>query len=95
MIAESAFRRKGLASEALQLLLSYATSTAYPPALPVPAEKFVVRIGDANTPSIKLFEKLGFVTTKHVAVFEEIEMRLGNADEAKRHWAIGKVVDYK
>ncbi len=79
--AEPAYRRKGLAITALQLMLSYATSPSasgdtdgHSP-LPVPREKLVVRIGDKNEPSIRLFKKLGFVVTKHVEVFEEIEMR--------------------
>lgn len=79
---EPAYRRKGLALTALQLMLSYATSPAPPfvlaathAPLPVPREKLVVRIGDKNEPSIRLFQKLGFAITKHVEVFEEIEMR--------------------
>ncbi|KAG9219936.1 hypothetical protein CCMSSC00406_0010334 [Pleurotus cornucopiae] len=95
MIAEPDWRRKGLAIEALQLMLGYATtgspSGAFPPPsepepqdtsyrlsespLPVPPRSLVTRISESNTPSIKLFQKLGFVITKRVEVFREVEMR--------------------
>lgn len=80
---EPAYRRRGLALTALQLLLSYATSPIAPPfvpasshaPLPVPRTALVARIGETNGASIALFAKLGFVVTKRVAVFGEVEMR--------------------
>ncbi|KAG5717860.1 hypothetical protein E4T56_gene1427 [Termitomyces sp. T112] len=92
MIAEPAFRRKGLALEALQLMLEYATGypSSYfsdvsqprlmlPPAqskgLGIPPSSLVARISDTNTPSIRLFELLGFRITRRVAVFNEVELR--------------------
>ena len=95
-IAEPAFRRKGLALTALELLLSYATSptTSHAP-LPVSKEQLVVRIGEKNEPSIRLFEKLGFAITKHVAVFQEIEMRCRQSlsDGTAPPWRTGDVRD--
>ncbi|GBE78730.1 N-acetyltransferase 9-like protein [Sparassis crispa] len=91
MIAEPAFRCRGLASAAVQLMLSYATSAnveARHHPLPVPQEKLVARIGEANTPSIRLFEKLGFAVTKRVAVFEEVELRFGGRATG---WRTGQV----
>ncbi|KAJ3807022.1 GNAT domain-containing protein [Lentinula aff. lateritia] len=41
----------------------------------IPPTSLITRISDTNTPSIKLFEKLGFRITKHVEVFEEVELR--------------------
>ncbi|KAJ4469242.1 GNAT domain-containing protein [Lentinula aciculospora] len=41
----------------------------------IPPSSLITRISDKNTPSIKLFETLGFCITKHVEVFEEVEMR--------------------
>ncbi|EKM74964.1 hypothetical protein AGABI1DRAFT_47168 [Agaricus bisporus var. burnettii JB137-S8] len=38
-------------------------------------DRLVVRISDSNEPSIRLFEKLGFKTTKKVEIFQEVEMR--------------------
>jgi len=40
--------------------------------------QFIARIGRSNTPSIKLFESLGFGITKVVEVFDEVEMRWGH-----------------
>ncbi|KAI0089757.1 acyl-CoA N-acyltransferase [Irpex rosettiformis] len=98
MIAESAYRRKGLALTALQVMLSYATCPAPPfvsaathAPLPVPRERLVVRIGDKNEPSVRLFEKLGFTITKRVEVFEEIEMRY-NCGSQKEQWSGWRLV---
>ncbi|EJD04587.1 acyl-CoA N-acyltransferase [Fomitiporia mediterranea MF3/22] len=91
MIAEEAYRRKGYASEALQILLSFATSFEYLSTLPISADKLVVRIGDKNSASIALFKKLGFVVAKHVEVFEELEMRLGDTTSRDR-WTRGKLI---
>jgi len=88
MIAERTYRRRGLASTALQLLLSYATTCSAPP-LPVPRERFVVRIAETNGASIKLFEKLGFEVTRRVEVFGELEMRFRRADVL---WRTGETV---
>jgi len=82
MIAEPAFRRRGIAFKALQLLLSYATALESPSPLPIEPNALVARIGEKNASSIRLFEKLGFVITKRVKVFEEVEMRFrGDASE--------------
>ncbi|KAF9069982.1 GNAT domain-containing protein [Rhodocollybia butyracea] len=43
----------------------------------IPPRSLITRISDTNTPSIKLFENLGFRVTKHVKVFDEVEMRWG------------------
>ncbi|KAI0364896.1 acyl-CoA N-acyltransferase [Pilatotrama ljubarskyi] len=87
MIAEPAFRRRGIAYTALQLMLSYATDPSSPPPLPVPKDRLVARIGDKNEPSIRLFEKLGFSVTKRVAVFEEVELRYTGANQLP--WTAG------
>ena len=80
---EPEYRRRGLALEALQLMLGYATGTGelfnvgnnYSPPLRIPAKHLVTRITESNMPSIRLFEKLGFKITKRVQVFGEVEMR--------------------
>jgi RimJ/RimL family protein N-acetyltransferase len=95
--AEPAFRRKGFASTALQLLLSYATSMK--PAdpntssqqltfLPLPRKALVVRIGIDNAPSIALFEKLGFAITRRIEIFQEVEMRFNGSGT---EWASGSI----
>ena len=90
MCAEPAYRRRGVAYAALQMMLSYATDPSSPAPLPVPKERLVVRIGEKNEASIRLFEKLGFAVTKRVAVFEEVEMRYAGTD-AQPEWAAGEV----
>ena len=80
---DSEFRRKGLAYEALQLLISYATDSEdsaanypkRPPQLPIPRSSLVVRVSQFNTPSIQLFERMGMRIVKRVEVFQEVEMR--------------------
>lgn len=43
--------------------------------LRIPPSCLVTRISDTNIPSIRLFEKLGFVVTKRVEIFREVEMK--------------------
>ena len=92
--AERAYRGRGLAYTALQLMLSYATDPASPRPLPVPRDRLVARIGEGNTPSIRLFEKLGFSVTKRVAVFEEVELRYTAAGGDAPHWVAGEAKDF-
>ncbi|EPS95687.1 hypothetical protein FOMPIDRAFT_1131879 [Fomitopsis schrenkii] len=99
MIAEPAYRRRGLAHTVLQLFLSYATSAAKASATtnlagipPIPRTRLVARIGMQNAPSIALFEKLGFVETKRVEVFGELEMRWrAGAAGPQGEWKRGEV----
>ncbi|TFY60381.1 hypothetical protein EVJ58_g5179 [Rhodofomes roseus] len=103
MIAEPAYRRRGLAHTVLQLFLSYATSACHhalpvppyhPHTLPsIPRTALVARIGMHNAPSIALFAKLGFVETKRVEVFEEVEMRWRDPEAGigMREWKRGEV----
>ncbi|KAF7966172.1 hypothetical protein HWV62_39746 [Athelia sp. TMB] len=80
---DAEFRRKGLAYEALRLLISYATDSEdsaanypkRPPQLPIPRSSLVVRVSQFNTPSIQLFERMGMRIVKRVEVFQEVEMR--------------------
>ena len=72
MIAEAGGRRKGYASQALELMIRYALHQKI---VASPAD-FVVRIGMDNQSSITMFEKLGFALVKEVAVFREVEMRI-------------------
>jgi hypothetical protein len=45
--------------------------------LPIKPQNLIARIGRANTPSIRLFESLGFGVAKVVEVWAEVEMRWG------------------
>ncbi|EIW84121.1 hypothetical protein CONPUDRAFT_151165 [Coniophora puteana RWD-64-598 SS2] len=89
MIAEPTYRRQGLALEALQLMLSFATTSRFIAStsvvipepdttlrpLPIDTSILVVRISASNAPSVALFRCLGFKIVRHVEVFNELEMR--------------------
>ncbi len=66
-IAQKEFRGKGLAKEAVQLLMTYIS-------LHLPqVRQFVAKILTQNTPSIELFTKgLGFSLFKELKVFDEV-----------------------
>ncbi|ORY22124.1 GNAT domain-domain-containing protein [Naematelia encephala] len=72
MIASPQDRRKGFAREALLLFLSYAIKT-----LSIPPRNLIARIGNTNSPSIRLFSQLGFGLVRIVKVWDEVEMRWG------------------
>lgn len=74
-------------------MFSYATATDSEPPLPIARESLVVRIGDRNTASIALFQKLGFEITKHVAIFEETELRY-TGKGVSSEWLIGERRSY-
>ena len=74
-------------------MFSYATASDSPAPLPVLKESLVARIGDRNTASIALFQKLGFEITKHVAVFEETELRYSGKG-ASSAWLSGERCHY-
>ena len=73
MIAESKARKKGIAHESLLILMNYAITNLH-------TTTFVAKIGEDNTPSIKLFQKLGFVQQGSANVFKEVSLLL-NVDE--------------
>ena len=73
------------------MMIAYATSAESPPLLPLPKDRFVVRIVDSNEPSIRLFEKLGFAITKKIEVFEEVEMRMRIEVARRMRWNGGEV----
>lgn len=87
--SEPDYRRKGIANLALQLMFSYATAPDSGSPLPISKESLVVRIGDKNVASIALFQKLGFEITKHVAVFEETELRY-TGKGVSSEWRVGE-----
>eukprot|EP01065_Artemidia_motanka_P052583 TRINITY_DN9541_c1_g1_i1.p1 TRINITY_DN9541_c1_g1~~TRINITY_DN9541_c1_g1_i1.p1 ORF type:complete len:207 (+),score=87.44 TRINITY_DN9541_c1_g1_i1:119-739(+) len=73
MIAEPDFRRRGLAAEAVQLLMRYGSER-------VGVREFVAKILRSNEASLLLFEdKLGFSLFREVEVFEEKHYRLSAA----------------
>lgn len=65
MIAEQNMRGQGLGKEAVQTMMYYGQKI-------LNVEKFSVKIGYSNIPSIKMFTKLGFVEISRSDVFEEV-----------------------
>lgn len=93
MIADTAYRRQGLASEALRLLFYYVTARPTPlphgesqgrsPLMLDPTHIFS-RIHESNAASRALFEDLGFVVGKESNVFSEMELQVVDASALKR-----------
>ncbi|CAD7702917.1 unnamed protein product [Ostreobium quekettii] len=72
MVAEEGSRRRGLACEALQLFMAYATRV-------LGVQRFVAKIGEDNVASIALFIKLGFSQNGRSPIFKEVHMELAIA----------------
>ena len=67
MIAEKLSRRKGLAFEALNLMMDYAIDK-------LNVSQFVAKITSENKPSLELFKKLGFDDIQYIEVFSEYHL---------------------
>ena len=63
MIAEKLYRTKGHGQNAIQMMISYATSLGF--------EQFIVRIDIENAASIAFFKRLGFEIIETNSVFKE------------------------
>ncbi len=75
MIADGAYRRRGLAAEAVRAMLQYAHAR-------LGVRRFVAKISDANAASLALFtHKLGFRVARAMPHFEETHLAL-DVDEA-------------
>ena len=71
MIAEPEARRKGLGREALLLMIDYARTT-------LDMTKFVAKISFSNSPSLALFQRLGFKETSRSEVFKEVTLEVAS-----------------
>jgi len=69
MVAEEASRRKGLATETLQLMIDFARTK-------LELSKFVAKIQTDNESSLRLFGKLRFEETEYVEQFKEHTLTL-------------------
>lgn len=65
MIANDDSRGKGVATEAVSMMMEYAERF-------LNVSKFVVKIGADNEASLHLFRKLGFDQFEHIEVFDEM-----------------------
>ncbi|KAH9465635.1 hypothetical protein Pst134EA_013518 [Puccinia striiformis f. sp. tritici] len=107
MIASIHHRKRGLATEALQLFLSYiqiisTSTTDLPNSLNThrfsPSSTisfFFVKISFDNRISQLLFQKLGFVQVSSNLVFEEFEFRLSNSESSMNssHFSVHPLLD--
>ncbi|GAA5922549.1 GNAT family N-acetyltransferase [Sporobolomyces koalae] len=84
--------RSGLALSTLQLFLTYAKDQ-----LGFEPSQFMAKVSYDNEPSLKLFEKLGFVERKRVEVFREIELGWTGASswpwESESGWQFATLED--
>ena len=71
MIVEHDQRGKGLGAESVYLMMSYILQHLDSLHL----DSFIVKITQDNLPSIKMFEKLGFVEYEKIEVFKQVSLR--------------------
>lgn len=76
MIAEPSSRRKGIATEALQMFMAYGVSA-------LGVMKFRAKIGEDNSSSLQLFQKLGYQEISRSAVFKEVTLELAVEGDVK------------
>mmetsp|Transcript_32209 Transcript_32209/g.52049 ORF Transcript_32209/g.52049 Transcript_32209/m.52049 type:complete len:118 (-) Transcript_32209:487-840(-) len=69
MVAERESRRRGIAMEALHIMMWYGVEE-------LNIKTYVAKINDTNMASQQLFAKLGYVKTSHSDVFQETTMTL-------------------
>ena len=85
MIAEKLERGKKFGYEALCLMINYGISQ-------LNIKKFEAKIKCDNTPSIKLFEKLGFVESERSEVFKEVTYILTSSEFSKYEEHISSII---
>lgn len=88
MVADPASRRRGLAREAVALLMEYGRQH-------LGVREYVAKVADDNAPSLRLFQdRLQFVEVKRVAAFGEVHLRgPPGADVATNATALGFTVE--
>ena len=84
MIADVSARRKGLAREALRLMMGYAVES-------LAVRTFVAKISHDNVPSRALFEQLGFAEQSSSEVFRETTFKCAPGEDKEVARAIGEV----
>lgn len=73
MVAEVGSRKKGIAREAVEIMMAYAAQD-------LNVTTFVAKILETNEPSIRLFEALGYCLTKRVQAFKEVHLQRNAGD---------------
>lgn len=77
MVAEPNSRRKGIASEAIRMMIHYSATT-------FATKKYVAKIKQHNFESLALFTKIGFTETSRSQVFQEVVLTLEVGENLKR-----------
>jgi RimJ/RimL family protein N-acetyltransferase len=77
MIVEHDQRKRGLGIESMRLMINYCVTNVINSMTHLPSlASFVVKIDEANTPSIRMFEKLGFSKHRYVEAFRQVTLKL-------------------
>jgi RimJ/RimL family protein N-acetyltransferase len=76
MIVDKMNRGKGYGIESIRLMINYALKFLKNPKL----ERFIVKIDENNIPSIKMFEKLGFIQYNYSKIFKQVSLKLDIED---------------
>jgi len=76
MIAEAAERKKGIAREAVILLMQYGIRR-------LSVERFYCKIHDSNEASLRLFKSLGYRVVNYVSAFSEYELEFLVASDSQ------------
>ncbi len=79
MIADKAYRRHGYGYYTVILVMMWAVRYAK-------LKEFFVKIKKNNTPSIKMFEKIGFTFYRYNRHFDENEYRIKVTNELSKKW---------
>ncbi|CAI9099304.1 OLC1v1036099C1 [Oldenlandia corymbosa var. corymbosa] len=69
MIAETKSRGKGVGKESVLMMMAFAVEN-------FGIQAFQAKIGESNTASISLFQKLGFEKISHSDIFKEVTLKL-------------------
>lgn len=81
MVVEEAFRRKGISSQVIKFFMSKGKTVAGGENLKV----IKAIIGNYNSPSIKLFQKLGFEKGKLIEAFNQTEYLFNLSDGERQN----------
>ncbi|XP_067671120.1 N-acetyltransferase 9-like protein isoform X1 [Haliotis asinina] len=76
MVAESSARGRGLGKEALLSMMRYGVAV-------LGLTKITAKIGYSNSPSLAMFNKLGFIEVSRSDMFKEVTLELMVDDKAK------------
>ncbi len=87
MIAEAGARGRGLGREAICLMLGYGASRLH-------IRRFEAKIKLDNTPSLALFQKLGFREVSRSQIFEEVTLELDVSDYERTDFVFKQVSDH-